>query len=108
MTDVFNDQEMMIMFFGTITMVVALIAWYFLHDSNVIGQQNPQSDAEMEARVTKRRLSKSTDDDTWLGYKAGPDGYGFYGVSGIRLDNDDWDNDIVHNPASPGYVFDHN
>ena len=78
---------MVFMFFGIVIMVAVLVVRYFLKDSNVIGQQNPQSDAEMEARVAKRRMN--TTDHSWLN------------------DNDDWDNDIVHNPASAGYVFDH-
>jgi len=66
MTNIFNDQEMVFMFFGIVIMVAVLVVRYFLKDSNVIGQQNPQSDAEMEARIAKRHLNNYSADDDWL------------------------------------------
>jgi len=63
MTNIFNDQEMVFMFFGIVIMVAVLVVRYFLKDSNVIGQQNPQSDAEMEARIAKRRLNNYSVED---------------------------------------------
>ena len=70
MTNIFNDQEMVFMFFGIVIMVAVLVVRYFLKDSNVIGQQNPQSDAEMEARIAKRRLNNysANDADHWGDY----------------------------------------
>ena len=87
MTNIFNDQEMVFMFFGIVIMVAVLVVRYFLKDSNVIGQQNPQSDAEMEARIAKRRLNN-------------------YSVEDAEYWDDFWKKNDPTNPSSAGYIYD--